>query len=276
MSSAGNFQPGKLWSLWDMLKIDGSVFYEAMSTIAKIRAIGDALPNDESLKKKLSQSVKPNTIQVMKDRLTSLKRELETMGARMTELAVDRAVHVIDSDAVAGDLGRACGEIDSRMMDELSLINLYVVDVKNAHFLGDEPSKNPFGDSVAEKFPSSTYDISEAAKCLAVRRWTASVTHLMRALEPALNSLANAINVPFERTNWQNILDQIEKEIRQRSKQPPFPDWKEDEQFYSESAAYFRILKDAWRNHAMHLRDKYDEDRADAVFQSVRNFMRHL
>ena len=129
---------------------------------------------------------------------------------------------------------------------------------------------NLFGDLVAAKFPSSSHEITEAGKCLAVRRATACVAHLMRALEPALNSLATALDVPFAHSNWQNILDQIEKEIRKRANALHGPTWKADEQFYSEAAAHFRVLKDAWRNHTMHLRDRYDEERAETILQSVR------
>ncbi len=52
--------------------------------------------------------------------------------------------------------------------------------------------------------------------------------------------------------------------------------WKTDQEFYAGGAAHFRMLKDGWRNHAMHARMKYPEEEADDIYRSTRAFMRHL
>jgi hypothetical protein len=55
------------------------------------------------------------------------------------------------------------------------------------------------------------------------------------------------------------------------------PDWKEQQRFYSQAATHFMFLKDAWRNHVMHIRDvPYDEGIALSVFGHVREFMQAL
>jgi hypothetical protein len=36
------------------------------------------------------------------------------------------------------------------------------------------------------------------------------------------------------------------------------------------------MLKDGWRNYAMHAREKYTEEQAEDVYRSTRSFMRHL
>ncbi|CAM8622654.1 hypothetical protein [Sphingobium sp.] len=141
------------------------------------------------------------------------------------------------------------------------------------HALKFSPSSSLFGDQVEEKFPSSVYDIEEAGKCIAIGRYTACVMHLMRALEPALLALQTAVQVDVPKEQWDQIINQIEakiKEIRKRTHSGG------DEQWYSEAASHFRIIKNAWRNHAQHLHERYDEERAVAIYESIRAFMRHL
>jgi myo-inositol catabolism protein IolC len=100
--------------------------------------------------------------------------------------------------------------------------------------------------------------------------------HLMRVLELGLHSLADQLGVSFQNANWQNIIDQIEKHIRTMSSATHGTNRKSDQQFYSEAAAHFRVLKDAWRNHSMHIHERYGEEKAEAIFNSVRAFMQHL
>lgn len=136
-----------------------------------------------------------------------------------------------------------------------------------------EPDKPLFGEKVEAAFPSSSPEIAEAGKCMALGRWTAAVMHLMRALEPALRALQDAADVEVPKEQWDQILNQVEakiKTIRKRSH------GKKDEQWFSEAAAHFRFLKDAWRNYANHLHERYDEERAEEIFNSVKGFMRHL
>ena len=50
-------------------------------------------------------------------------------------------------------------------------------------------SPEPFGRSVVGVFPDPTADIDEATRCLALERPTASVFHLMRAMEVGVVAL---------------------------------------------------------------------------------------
>ena len=97
----------------------------------------------------------------------------------------------------------------------------------------------------------------------------------MRALELGLIALAAMFNVDTDRNNWENIINEIESQVK-KTGPTRGPDWKDEEQFYSEAALQFRFFKNAWRNHVMHVRDKYDETRAKAIFDHVRDFMTHL
>jgi hypothetical protein len=130
-----------------------------------------------------------------------------------------------------------------------------------------------FGVEVDDAFPSSIEDAREASRCRALERWTASVMHSMRALEPALLALAHKVlgQAPAKDT-WHLILKEIEAKIEAEKKAGKHAAF----QFESEASAYFRDIKDAWRNHTMHAKTMFGEEDAVAAYDATRSLMRHL
>ena len=55
------------------------------------------------------------------------------------------------------------------------------------------PDKTLFGEQVDDAFPNASQEISDAGRCRSAGLWTASVMHLMRALEESLNALATDV-----------------------------------------------------------------------------------
>ena len=136
-----------------------------------------------------------------------------------------------------------------------------------------------FGNSVAQAFPSAGFDIFESGYCLGLSRGTACVFHLMRVLEVGLAALGNKFNVSLAHTNWAPAIDEIERKIRNMHKDPVWknlPDCKEQQEFYSQAASHFGVLKDAWRNYTMHVRGFYTEEQADRISENVKDFMQKL
>ena len=266
----------RLWSLWDMLKVDGSAFYKIVVFCTRVETINEQLEKDDAKRGELDAALSRNDRNALSSTMKEIRRELVVLGLPLSIMTVDQLIPRLRSKkCIYRDLGESIRSLRGRIQDELTHVSLFVIDQRLAAFYA--PSSPHFGRDVADKFLSSNYDIEEAGKCFAVRRCTACVTHLMRALEPAINSLAAVFNVSTDRANWQNILDQIEAEIKKIGNGPHKPpDWQANKQFYSEAASHLRLIKDAWRNHAMHLRDKYDEERAEAVFVNVRTVMKHL
>ena len=70
-----------------------------------------------------------------------------------------------------------------------------------------------FGARVNKHFPNATKDIRAAGSCYATDRSTACVMHLMRVLEIGLAAFAKQFNVPFERREWENMINDIQSEI---------------------------------------------------------------
>jgi hypothetical protein len=99
--------------------------------------------------------------------------------------------------------------------------------------------------------------------------------HLMRVLKVGLNTLAKELKVNFDPRTWENVINDIEAEIKKINGPAWWPDWKVKEQFYSEAAKDFRF-KDAWRNHATHYREHYEASEALTILTHVQAFMKHL
>ncbi len=137
-----------------------------------------------------------------------------------------------------------------------------------------EPASPLCGQEVADNFPSSSYDIVETGKCLALGRSTAAVMHSMRALEPGLVAMAKEVGYTPQRDTWNEAIDAISNRLD--PKHANYVQDKDKREFLSPAAAQFRFFKDAWRNHAMHSREKYTPEEAMSVATSVQSFMKHL
>jgi hypothetical protein len=171
---------------------------------------------------------------------------------------------------------RGMMELCHRLVDEMGATLFLALDFRKSD-LYKEADKQPFGAAVATAFPSAAFDIEEAGRCLALERNTAAVLHCMRILEVGLNTLAAALNVPFNERNWGNIIPEIISEIGKRDKAATRGSaWRKESPFYAEAATQFGFVRNAWRNHAMHIRDKYDEERARRIYDHTRDLMKHL
>jgi hypothetical protein len=165
--------------------------------------------------------------------------------------------------------------VDKELKEKLFLY----ITPEQQRFLPTLGKRNLFGDAVADAFPSANYEISEAGWCLALTRGSASVFHLMRALEIGLAAFGSVFGVSLAHTNWDPALREIESKIREMHKDPTWkvlPDCKEKQESYAQAASHFGILKDAWRNYTMHVRGVYTEDGAEQIFMSVKGFMQKL
>jgi hypothetical protein len=149
------------------------------------------------------------------------------------------------------------------LRDELETIFFLSLDAKHSAFYS---SDSIFGQNVDKAFPSASFEIRDAGKCRALGCWTASVVHLMRAVETALNSLAKHLNVTPDQ-NWNKALDQIDAKLKEVTKSK---DGATAEQWASEASAHLRAIKNAWRNHAAHGKARYEEGEAVAIFENVR------
>lgn len=273
------WQPGRLVSLWDMLRFDAISFYKVTQQLTFLRHYIQFTEDFKSGQMNPEEPVGDSADGIL-DGIESIKEPLEVLGARLSIVAINRLMDRLkarDNKPITFvQLREAAEVINGRIRDELSFAHVFVLDASSMHHFDDAAA--PFGDErVAASFRSSVYDISEAGKCLALKRPTACAMHLMRALEAPLVALANAFGVGAERENWDKIISQIESLMKpENAHKRTKPISREDMEFFAKAAVQFRMFKDAWRNHVMHAREKYTEEQADIIYRSVSAFMRSL
>jgi len=222
------------------------------------------------------------------DKLVEQWGELKSQCKKMEmEMTVDSTTQAIshfqrfEGQITYGMVKTRSGELYRIFIAELSKQKMLILlPERSPYFTLADSSSNvvvPFGQNVADIFIDASYDICEAGRCLATELDTACVLHLMRVLEIGLQRLADRFNIPFERANWNTIIDQIESAIRRISTDSPRPaNWKHEEERYARVAKEFRYIKDSWRNHAMHSRSRYDFDEAKTIYSHTREFMNEL
>jgi hypothetical protein len=137
----------------------------------------------------------------------------------------------------------------------------------------------PFGDEVAAKFPSILDESREASLCLAMERNTASAFHSIRCLEVGLHAISRCLGLPDpmlgQNRNWGRVLAAISGSINQK-----WPNQSArhsgDGQFFESAYASLAAMRNPWRNATMHFDNTYNREEARYIFETVRQFMRHL
>jgi hypothetical protein len=137
-----------------------------------------------------------------------------------------------------------------------------------------------FGKEVAKAIPKSTYHIAEAGRCFALERWDACVHHLMLATEEALRKWAKNLKMPPSRplilSNWETIFQRAHNHLTKLKGEKKTIRLDTKIKRLAETLAHFEFVRDAWRNHSEHGREKYDERRARNLFNHVQLFMQSL
>ncbi len=166
----------------------------------------------------------------------------------------------------------------SLVLDMQTPLFLYV-DGLRAQFYTNE---TPFGPNVEAHFPNARREATEASKCIATARHTASVFHSMRVMEIGLKAISRALSIPpvtkAAKRNWHFMLKDINDAIDKSAldaKNRGTP-WKE-EPFFRSMAADLMTVKGAWRNETMHVaRTPYTEDEAINILFVTKRFMEDL
>jgi hypothetical protein len=206
--------------------------------------------------------------------LQHVAQECRAIGLKSTALQFEDVIFNVENLGIRGDqLAQILLCLGSAIRAEMST-HLFMQIFPNR--IDYYEQRELFGAAVATNFPSAARDIRSSGSCYACDRNTASVMHGMRVLELGLNTFASTLDVVFEKRNWENIINDIEKEIKQRNGPHAGTDWKQKQKFYSGAAKDFRYFKDAWRNHAMHFREHYDAAEALTILNHVKAFMEHL
>ena len=219
--------------------------------------------------------VEQDLLEKFSHHLELARKECEQNGLVVSDKHLAEEIESIKrKPPIGADLSRIASSLGNTLRREMSSMKLFRLSADTQQYFD---AANAFGEAVSKAFPSAECDIKESGNCLALSRATACVFHSMRVLEHGLCALADQFKVPFDNKSWNDVIEPIEKAIRQIKNQSNKPEnWKEDEQFYSGAAAQFMHFKNAWRNYTAHKQFKYTEDEAEAIFRHVRDFMMHI
>jgi HEPN domain-containing protein len=139
-----------------------------------------------------------------------------------------------------------------------------------------------FGEQVAGVLRDASADIKSAGNCFAAEEYTATVFHLMRAVEHGLRALAKKLRVKLthsrrplriEDADWNNVITACKNKIDAARRLPPGPRRREKLESYSDAVDHCTYMKDIWRNNVSHARRPYIESEAQAVMDRVRGFL---
>jgi HEPN domain-containing protein len=256
----------RLESLWDMLQRDAAAFVDVVTTCERVNilVIGTGEINFAGQNDVLEEATHASALK----HLAQLEAALADMPVKATLAAIQRTKATLKAGGVKySELGKANADIFSRFKDELAGRNfLFLTEGESDLF---EPKNPLFGEKVDQAFPTAAEDISEAGKCAGLGRYTASIFHLMRAMECAVQLLADEIGVANVEREWGKLLSDIGTAIEAMPKGKKRDQW-------SESHSHLYHVKQAWRNSTMHPKKTYTAEEAEAVFAAVRSFMRHL
>jgi hypothetical protein len=138
-----------------------------------------------------------------------------------------------------------------------------------------------FGEAVHTAFPSARTDIKDAGNAMVFDLHTAVVFHLMRVTEIGLRELARHLKVPIKKGHleyleWNQIIEQIEKQISTKKALPRGKKKAGALEFYHGVLGEFNAFKDVWRNNVMHTRSHYNDHDATHAYVHVRGFMQRL
>lgn len=256
-----------------MPHINGSIFYRAAQFCSHIDTMHSIIKNDDSRKHEMNGPITTQDKKVVARTLRALKSEISILGIKLSLLTVDRALAKLQSKKCTYEmLDSFITSLNGRLEDELSQVILIVVRENNANFYSSQIAH--FGNEVENVFTTAAEDISEAAKCFALERYTALVFHLMRAMEIAVAALASKLQATTVDKNgvqlpWGPLVSNISDKVK------TMPAGNERNNL-AEVATLLVHVKDAWRNPTMHPKQTYTEDQAKVVFDAVGAFMKRL
>jgi hypothetical protein len=186
----------------------------------------------------------------------------------------DREFHFKDAGL---DSDRMCYHLEtiySTLKAELRTTLFKVIPKEKSKYNDAEWLK---GFELQTKFPIAFRELERGGICYSLGQSTASVFHSMRALESGLAALAKPFpHISPTVENWQNIIEQIERAVRDMGTQPKSQQKSEDEKFFGAATSHLYFIKNAWRNHVSHRLESYSDDEALKILMRTQEFTESL
>lgn len=210
------FGPGRLWSLWDVYRILVKPFLEIQDMLVQITLLGQ---QDRHAQAMVGHQAREDMVR----RLNLLIAEMSAQDLAMCRVAAERLRDCYDQGGSIDQIIHNAQDLRRRMLDQIDSLTFYALSMnEHAFFSPEEPL---FGENAYEKIEGIPEDMSEAGKCFALARYTATVFHLMRALERIVRALGKKLNVTVIDKNdadldWGKIISNLKVSVEAMNKGP--------------------------------------------------------
>ena len=250
-----------------MHKHDGMGFYVVTVTLTTIQTMAS-----EAIKRGQMnelQNLDKESKHLFLGLMTVLRSSTSELDLDFVLVSIDRLLPKLHEGGVITnrELIKIIEEIQLRLLD--SLQTTYMLSLSRSEAALFEPAAPAFGRAFETAFPNSAFDVDESGKCLALGRYTATVFHLMRAMESMLQVLAGRLGVSNTEREWGKLLSDISRKIEAMPKGDQRNKW-------SETHTHLYHVKQAWRNDTMHPKQSYAGEEARAIFEAVKVFAGNL
>lgn len=136
-----------------------------------------------------------------------------------------------------------------------------------------------FEEKVLAAFPEASAELMNAGNCFAVDLYTASVFHLVRAVEFGMRALALHLKAktksPLQYCDWGQLISAIEAKLTALKTKPRGRKKSEEFDFYSRALSDCKAMAES-RNRVCHAREPFSKSEAEVVFERAKHLMQNL
>jgi hypothetical protein len=186
--------PYQLISWWNMLEFSAQRFLWCGCELRNIKydcLLGSYLGSGDDRIFNLSKGLDEKALHKALRSLSLIETEFRKLGMKITADMVKEITDTLENKSKKYNfqwLRDQIETIEKLANKELEKDSFFFVPLERAKYFPPINAPHIFGESVANAFPNSSYDIAEAGICLALARGTAAVFHLMRVLEIGLTT----------------------------------------------------------------------------------------
>lgn len=247
-----------------MIRFGASRFTELQGGLMRISIYGNKVFEKDG-------SIDKATVDNFVQALDKIYPQCKELGLRLSANKILELYSAIKAGIDSDKFSAQSAELYKRINEELESRWFGSVPTDRGDYLEDKwivPDS-----SLAQHFPTATTELRAAGRCYAYGESNACVFHSMKAMEVGMNALAQRLGVPFRVEQWHVVIQSIESAVRQRSAGKKTPRRLKDDKFYGECAAHLFFVKNAWRNHVMHVREHYNDQQAEKILDRSRTFL---
>jgi hypothetical protein len=275
-TSAVVWRPGRLWSLWDIMRaFRASTLCNYYATLMQV--------SERASNEPAYNAVPPDWLERVRGSLSHLAAITHHLLLEESKDCILRLLKEFEESSTYDKLRFKLEELLQLMESEAGKRKTFMLDPDRAkYYLPDEygvirdhplnaliihkPRPILISEKAETAFPSAYMDIVEAGRCLALNRNNAAAYHLMQAAEIGLRILAwdrrvivkrgkSRTLIPLDFAQWGEILAELEE------KQKKIDNWKRGKALREEAKQFYRVavfevssFNEIYRKHLSHAR----------------------